>query len=145
MTIRHTYTERVESLSAAGTLRDAARQMRDSGVGMLVVRDGDRCVGIVTDRNLVTRALADGLDPDRSVSVAMTTPPQTIGLDARLEEAVVAMRDGGHRRLLVVDDTGAPVGVVSIDDVLQRLGFLAHGTGEMVHAGSSGHPVTYVS
>src|SRR4030095_5747148 len=86
----------------------AATRMADEGVGCLVVidRKGD-LVGIVTDRDLMVRVIARNLDPAKTTaSTAMTPDPITISASAEIEEAARVMREGGVRRLPVlnVDD-----------------------------------------
>lgn len=142
MTIRQIFTDRVESVRAADTLREAARQMRDAGVGMLVVQESGQMIGVVTDRDLVVRGLADGLDGDAPVRLAMTAPAQSVNADLSLEQAIAAMRAGQHRRLLVVGDEGEPLGVVSIDDLLQRLAFFARAIGDVVEHRDPNHFVS---
>jgi CBS domain-containing protein len=113
---------------------DAARRMRERGVGALVVLDAERRpIGIVTDRDLVTRVLATTTDPhEMRVAAIMTREPQVVADDAPIENALARMRQGRHRRLLVVDDAGRLVGVVSVDDVLALLGTESYRLGDIV-------------
>lgn len=99
------------------TLGDAAELMDQAGVGALAVIDGDRLVGIVTDRDLVRRGLARGLRPDARVDAVMTTPVVTIDADADLHRAYAVFRTNAIRRLAVVRD-GAFAGMVTVDDLL---------------------------
>jgi CBS domain-containing protein len=102
------------------TVRDAAAIMEQAGVGSLAVIDGTRLVGIVTDRDLVRRALAPGLAPDVRVDTAMTSPVVTIDADADLHDAFAVFRTHGIRRLAVLRD-GQFVGMITIDDLLVDL------------------------
>ncbi len=102
------------------TVRDAAMIMEQAGVGSLVVMDGARMVGVVTDRDLVRRALAPGLDPDARVDAVMSSPVVTIAADADLHDAFAIFRSHGLRRLAVERD-GQFVGMVTIDDLLVDL------------------------
>jgi CBS domain-containing protein len=145
MTVRQTYTAGMHTIASTARLREVARLMRDADVGLLAVMDGGTCVGVVTDRDLVVRPLADGFDASTPVAVAMSGPPATIAIDTPLEQTLLTMREGKHRRLLVVGDEGEPVGVVTIDDVLQRLGFLVHTTGEVLRVSNGAHRPTLVS
>jgi CBS domain-containing protein len=99
------------------TVREAAEIMEQAGVGSLAVIDGTSLVGIVTDRDLVRRALAPGLAPDARVDSVMTTPVTTIAADADLHDALAVFRTHGVRRLAVVRD-GQFVGMITIDDLL---------------------------
>lgn len=99
------------------TVREAAEIMEQAGVGSLAVIDGTSLVGIVTDRDLVRRALAPGLALDTRVDSVMTTPVTTIAADADLHDAFAVFRIHGVRRLAVLRD-GQFVGMITIDDLL---------------------------
>lgn len=105
------------------TVEQAARKMRDQGVGcLLVVRNG-RPSGVVTDRDFVVRVLARGIDPTSArVGDFVTYAPVTISVDDGIETAAERMRLHGIRRLPVVDDRGDVVGIVTADDLLMLLG-----------------------
>lgn len=103
------------------TMRDAAEIMERSGVGALAVVDGDALVGIVTDRDLVRRGLARGLDLDARVDGMMSSPVVTIDADADLRTAYALFRSNAVRRLAIVDGTGRFTGMVAIDDLLINL------------------------
>lgn len=125
--------DRVEDVPADATLRDAAVRMRDSGVGMLVVRDQGRCVGVVTDRDLVVRGLASGASATATVAGVMTAPPESIRSDASIEEALAVMAATGHRRLLVTNGDGDAIGVVSVTDLAVEVDHLVHGLATVMH------------
>jgi CBS domain-containing protein len=97
---------------------DAACRMRDRQVGTVVVLDGDRPVGILTDRDLTVRVLAGGLDPKTRVSEVMTPSPTTVREDATVATALGYMRSGRFRRLPVVGQDGHLRGILALDDVL---------------------------
>ena len=99
------------------TIRDAAVLMEQAGVGSLAVVDGDRLIGLVTDRDLVRRVLARGLAPDARIDSVMTTPVVTIAASADLDQAYVLFGTHGLRRLAVERD-GQFVGMISVDDLL---------------------------
>ncbi len=100
-----------------GTVRQAAAIMDRAGVGSLAVLDGDRPVGIVTDRDLVRRVLARGLPDDARVDAVMSSPAVTIDADADLHDAYGLFRTNAVRRLAVMWD-GVFVGMLTIDDLL---------------------------
>jgi len=102
------------------TMRDAAEIMERSGVGALAVLDGDHLVGIVTDRDLVRRGLARGLDPDVRVDALMSSPVVTIDAAADVHSAFAIFRTNAVRRL-VVTERGRFAGVLAIDDLLINL------------------------
>jgi CBS domain-containing protein len=99
------------------TVRDAAVIMEQAGVGSLAIVDGDRLVGIVTDRDLVRRVLARGLADDARIDGVMSAPVVTIDADADLREAFAVFRSHGLRRLAVVRN-GAFAGMITVDDLL---------------------------
>lgn len=101
------------------TVRAAARRLRDEGLGSLVVVSEGRPIGIVTDRDLVMKTLCGRLDPGAvRVDEIASRPLVTIEQDRSVEDAVCMIRDHAVRRLPVVDDKGALVGIVSADDLL---------------------------
>ncbi len=105
------------SIEPERTIHDAAAVMEQTGVGALAVIDGDRLVGIVTDRDLVRRGLAQGLPTDARVDGIMSTPVVTIDADADLHGAFALFRTHAIRRLAVVRG-GQFVGMITIDDLL---------------------------
>jgi CBS domain-containing protein len=102
------------------TISETAVLMDRSGVGALAVVDDGRLVGIVTDRDLVRRGLAQDLQPGASVSICMSTPVVTIDAEADVHDAFALFRRVGCRRLPIVRD-GAFVGMLTIDDLLINL------------------------
>lgn len=105
------------------TAAQAAARMHENKVGTLLVLDRDRRpVGILTDRDLVMRVMARKLDPAGiRVEQAMTPNPWTVSEASPIEHVLERMHRLGVRRMPVVDDAGALVGLVSIDDVLPVL------------------------
>ena len=94
-----------------------AQRMADRNVGAVLVLEGGRLAGIMTERDLM-RALARGLRDDTVVGECMTANPDTIALDDTIEHAAVLMIHGGYRHLPVVDGNDV-VGVLSIRDLVQ--------------------------
>jgi CBS domain-containing protein len=83
-----------------------------------VVQDGDSTVGILTDRDITLRAIADGRDPSRTrVGEICTSDPTTLNPEDGVGDAIELMREKDVRRLPVVDGGGAPVGILSIGDL----------------------------
>jgi CBS domain-containing protein len=105
------------------TVEAAAREMKRRQVGSLLLLDGPRPVGIVTDRDLVVRAVAEGRDPrEQWVRDCVTYDPIVVRVEDGIETAVSLMRKHGVRRLPLVDESGAAVGIVTADDLLSLLG-----------------------
>lgn len=113
------------------TIRDAAAIMEQAGVGSLAVIEGDRLVGIVTDRDLVRRGLACGLPADARVDAVMTAPVVTV--DADLHDAFALFRTHALRRLAVVRGEQF-VGMVTVDDLLVDLAADLHDLSRPVSA-----------
>ena len=115
-TVADVMTPGVESTSSADVLRDAARTMRDGDFGSMPVVDDGRLVGILTDRDIVVRAVEDGLDPAPPRGEVASRDPVTVGQEQPLDEAMELMARHRVRRLPVVDD-GRLVGVVRQADI----------------------------
>lgn len=125
MTVGRICSRVVASASSQETIRTAAERMAANEVGTLVVLDATdnaKRVGIVTDRDIVIRCVAAGRDPERSqIAAIMTSPVHTVDEQMPVEEAIQEMAKVGTRRLIVLGASGAPVGVLSLDDVLDLL------------------------
>jgi CBS domain-containing protein len=121
MKVRDAMADTVRTASPGDAVVDAARAMPEEGAGFLPVVDEDRLVGVVTDRDIVVRCIADGTaGPDEaSVAEIMSTDVHTIGPDEDLEAAADRMADGEIRRLPVVEDAGRLVGVLSHGNLVQ--------------------------
>jgi CBS domain-containing protein len=106
------------TLAPGASVREAARRMTDRRVGAALVTDNGRLVGIITERDVMARVVAEGRDADRTpVRDAMTANPITATPDQRTVDALKAMYEGGFRHLPIVED-GHPVGIVSMRDFL---------------------------
>ena len=96
---------------------DAARLMKEQDIGDVIVVDGDRLCGIVTDRDLVVRVIGEGRDPSRTtIGEICSEDLQTVNPGDPTDEAVRLMRQKALRRLPVTEN-GKAVGVVSIGDL----------------------------
>lgn len=108
-------------MGARDTVVDAARRMAERRVGsILVVDDRVRPMGIVTDRDITTRVVAKGRDPQRTaLNDVMTPMPSTVLESASIESALGEMREGHLRRLPVVNGMQQVVGIITIDDLVR--------------------------
>jgi CBS domain-containing protein len=105
------------SLSSGQNVADAARAMRDKGIGDVLVMDDGQLKGMVTDRDIVVRVVADGRDPESTpLSEACSPDLVTVAPDDNADTAMQRMRERSVRRVPVVKD-GRPVGVLSIGDM----------------------------
>lgn len=101
------------------TLREVALKMRDHHVGAIVVVENERPIGIVTDRDLVMRSLVEPRDPSTTpVRDVMSRNPIVIRNDQKIDDALIAIRQSGVRRLPIVDGQGKMVGMVAVDDLV---------------------------
>lgn len=111
-------TRRVVYLPEDTPLDEAAQVMRDQGIGDVVVTRGPAMAGLVTDRDIVVRALAEGLSPTTTVLGSIASRELImIEQSATVEESVQAMRSRGVRRLLVCDADRKVVGILSLSDL----------------------------
>lgn len=119
--VRDVMTPDPACVSASDTADKAAQLMRDRDVGSIVVTEnGGSVAGIVTDRDIVVRAGADGKNPaEVKVGEVASSNPTTLSADESITDAVQSMRDQNIRRLPVVDG-GKPVGIVSLGDLAQE-------------------------
>ena len=116
-TVKDVMTTDVVACDASTSLADAARLMRDRDIGDVLVEDGGQLRGIVTDRDIVVRCLAEGGDMSRAtLANACSADLATADPEMTLDEAAQIMRDRAVRRLPVVRD-GRAVGIVSIGDL----------------------------
>ncbi len=96
---------------------EAAKRMRDAAVGSMIVMDGNRIHGIVTDRDIAVRVVAEGADATRmQVREIASDEPFTLEPGSSIDDAVQMMSQHAVRRLPVVED-GRPVGIVSLGDL----------------------------
>ncbi len=110
-------TKDLLTLEADAKLGDAAKRMAERGVGAVVVLEGERLAGILTERDIL-KAVATGFEPDSRISDWMTRHPETIESDDTTDHAAALMIHGGFRHLPVVDG-GELKGILSIRDLMR--------------------------
>ena len=101
--IRDVMTPEPLTVPSTTTLEQAARHMRDAGIGNVIVLDGEQIAGILTDRDIVVRAVAEGRDAQTPIGEVASRDLTTISPDDTLEAAVELMRERSIRRLPVVE------------------------------------------
>ena len=121
--VREVMSPAPETVTPDTSLADAAKVMDRADIGDVLIVDGkDQLRGIVTDRDIAIRAVAEGRDPNTStVEEIMTPTVETISSSATVREAIETMRRHDIRRLPVVDG-GSPLGVVSLGDLAMSPG-----------------------
>lgn len=120
-TVRELMTPVPVVLESTTQVGEAARRMRDDDIGDVLVVDGPQLRGIVTDRDLTTRVLADGRSPDTvTLGDVVTSGLETASPDADVREVVDRMRRSSVRRIPVVEDQ-TPIGILSIGDLAIEL------------------------
>ena len=135
MKIREMMTKGTRSVSPQTPVIEAAGLMRLHDIGVVPVTDGDRIVGMLTDRDIVLQLVANGSDPRSTpVSEVMSTGSISVFDDQSVEEGVQLMQKYQIRRLPVLDRSNKLVGIVSLGDIAVD-----------VHAGLSGKALKEVS
>jgi len=110
-------TKNVKTATRETSLREVAAIMRDGDMGAVPVVESGKLVGIVTDRDIVVRSVAEGKNADSSVAEAMTTELFTVKPDDFVFEAIRLMGDKQVRRVPVIDTNGELAGIIAMADV----------------------------
>ena len=118
-TIQEAMTPSPTTIASSTSAQEAARTMGSENIGSLPIVDGDRLVGVVTDRDLAIRVLAEGKDGGTTVGEIASTDVVTIDPQQSLEEAARLMAEHQLRRLPVVEEDGKLVGIVAQADLAQ--------------------------
>ena len=128
MLVRDLMTRGVRTLSPKDTVTFAAQAMAELDVGSIPVCDGQRLVGVVTDRDLTIRSIAQQRDPQSTVlQDVMSAEVHWCYEDQSIEEAAQLMRDAQIRRLPIVDHERKLVGVISLGDLAAKGGEIQAG------------------
>lgn len=118
MLLRDVMTRDVEIVRPDAPLRDAARLRREIDVGPIPVCDGERLIGMLTDRDITIRAVAEGRDPNTTCVRDVMTPDVACCFeDQDVEQAAALMEERQIRRLPVLDERKRLVGIVSLGDL----------------------------
>lgn len=117
MKISQIMSDQFDYIGQGESLEQAAALMRDHDIGMLPVLEEHQVVGTITDRDMVVRGLAAGLDPKTPVSGIMSRGVHSIHADEDIAEAAHAMASAQVRRLVVLDRDERCVGVLSTGDI----------------------------
>lgn len=121
MKVRDLMTRDAKCIEPNATLRDTAKQMRELNVGSLPVCDDDRLVGMITDRDITIRAIAEGADPEQTrVRDCMTVGIQYCFEDQSIAEAALIMQEHQLRRLVVLNGDKRMTGVLALGDLANQ-------------------------
>lgn len=114
-------TRDLTTVSGSATLREVAQKMKAEDIGNVLILDGDKLTGIITDRDIVIRAVADGEDTSAAVGQFATGDVFTMHCHTDVKEAARAMAERQLRRLPVTDhQSGELIGIVSLADLSTR-------------------------
>ena len=116
MQVSEVMTANPDCAQAGDSLQSVAGQMQQGNFGSVPVLDGGRLVGVVTDRDIAVRGVAQGCAPDQPVSAVMTGDPVCVAPDCDVKDAAKLMQEKQIRRLYVTDNDKL-VGVVALGDV----------------------------
>ena len=110
------------TVSETTSVREVIDRLREHRIGSVVVVDGEgKLTGIFTERDCVLKLFNDGTDLDLPITSVMTGEPVSQTMDSTIAYALNLMSHGGFRHLPIVDEGGAPIGMVSVKDVVDHL------------------------
>lgn len=116
--VKDIMTRGLEHVSASATIQHAAEQMAEKDIGFLAISNGQAAGGVLTDRDIIVRCLAQHKDPENTtVQECMSTGIASLTEDADVQEAARIMQEKQIRRVLVTDESGKLTGVVSLGDL----------------------------
>jgi CBS domain-containing protein len=123
MQLKDIMTQSPAAIGAENSVRDAVKKMQALNVGFLPVSEDNQPIGVITDRDIAVRAVAEDLDLHQTaVREVMSPAVECLSEEESLEEAARLMREKQIRRVLVKDDNGGVCGVVSLGDLAVHTG-----------------------
>ena len=120
MKVSDVMTREVQTVRPDQTAQEAASFMLRADAGAIPVMEGDRLVGMITDRDIAVRGVAEGRGPDTPVRELMTNDIVAARIDDDIDDIAERMSEAQVRRLPVIDDQENIVGIVSLGDISQR-------------------------
>lgn len=122
MNVEHVMSGPAHVISPDANVAEAAKMMREENIGCVVVARHEKPEGLVTDRDLAVRVVAEGRNPSGvAIGEIMSPCPVFVFGGRDLGYAIQVMREQAVRRLPVVDGTNKIIGVISLDDIVRRL------------------------
>jgi len=121
MQIKNIMTTNFEMINSTESITEAAKKMKSLNVGVLPVKEDNKIVGMITDRDMVVRALAENKEAG-SVTVKDVMSPEIARCSSEdnIEDAADIMKEKKLRRLIVLNSENAPVGIVSLGDIAAK-------------------------
>ena len=143
MPIKDFCTQEVVTVRAEESLFEAARRMSERGVGTVVVIDAEGTpIGMLTDRDITVKAVADGKDPRTTlVREVMHTDVVALNEERGVFETIRTMREQGIRRIPIVNSEGRLSGIISLDDLIMLMGEEMANLSGVVAYGASAKPM----
>lgn len=121
MQVKEIMTKDFEMINSTDSLVAAAKMMKSFNIGVLPVKEGNKIIGILTDRDIVIRALAEGKDANNvTVKDVMSSEIARCSSEDSVEEATNIMKEKKVRRLMVLEADNTPVGIVSLGDIAAK-------------------------
>ena len=120
MKVSEVMTRDVQTVRPDQSAREAANFMLRADAGAIPVTEGDRLIGMITDRDITVRGVAEGLGPDTPVRELMTNDIVAARVEDDTDEVAVRMSEAQVRRLPVIDDQQKLCGIVSLADLTRR-------------------------
>ena len=121
MRVNEIMSRKAEWVSPTETIRSVAKKMRDGNIGSMPVGENDRLIGMITDRDIACRAVADGLDPEKTEARKVMSKTITYCFDDQeVGDAAHLMEQKQVRRLAVLNRKKRLVGILSLDDLAAR-------------------------
>ncbi len=116
--VKDVMTTEPVKLPSSATISEAAEQMAERNIGAILVEDGAKLCGVVTDRDITVRTVAKGLDPKQvKLSDICSGSPVTVTPEEDVEKVIALMRDKAIRRVPVVDKNQRALGILSLGDL----------------------------
>lgn len=136
------FVKRVGCISPRATVLDASLEMRSRGIGtVVVISDDSKPIGVLTDRDIVMRAVADNKAAGQTaVETVMSGNVVTLPEAASIRTVTETMRDKGIRRVVILDENERVTGIVSFDDLMLLLGMEVGNLAASIVAGLSRSP-----
>ena len=141
MKVSEVMTAQVATATPRSTVREVARTMAEIETGAVPVTDDGRVVGLVTDRDIVLRVVAEGLSLDTPIADVMTEGVETCSEEDNVADATAKMGGKQIRRLVVLNESGQLAGILSLGDVAQEYG--AKQVGRTLEEISENTPATH--